>query len=119
MKKKIIPFLSGILLFSMFSCGQTEIVTNTVPELGIDEAHDAGFAVAVAYPNPGGNTLNIRTALTDSHVELYDTGGRLVGRQEITGAVTTVSTEGLPSGVYVWKVIKDGSEAESGKWVKE
>ncbi len=87
--------------------------------LGIDEAHDAGFAVAVAYPNPGGNTLNIRTALTGSHVELYDTGGRLVGRQDITGAVTTMSTEGLPSGVYVWKVIKDGSEAESGKWVKE
>ena len=40
-------------------------------------------------------------------------------RQEITGAVTTISTEGLPSGIYVWKVIKDGGEAESGKWVKE
>ncbi len=87
--------------------------------LGIDEAHDAGFAVAVAYPNPGGSTLNIRTALTGSHVELYDTGGRLVGRQEITGAVTSINTEKLPSGIYVWKVIKDGSEAESGKWVKE
>ncbi|MCQ2307833.1 MAG: T9SS type A sorting domain-containing protein [Bacteroidales bacterium] len=87
--------------------------------LGIDEAHDAGFAVAVAYPNPGGNTLNIRTALTGSHVELYDTDGRLVGRHDITGAVTTISTENLPSGVYVWKMIKDGSEAESGKWVKE
>ena len=86
--------------------------------LGIDEAHDAGFAVAVAYPNPGNNTLNIRTALTDSHVELYDINGRLVGRQDITDAVITVSTENLPSGVYVWKVIKDGSEAESGKWVK-
>ncbi|MBP9994766.1 MAG: T9SS type A sorting domain-containing protein [bacterium] len=87
--------------------------------LGIDEAHDAGFAVAVAYPNPGGNTLNIRTALTGSHVELYDTGGRLVCMQEITGAVTSINTEKLPSGIYVWKVIKDGSEAESGKWVKE
>ena len=87
--------------------------------LGIDEAHDAGFAVAVAYPNPGGSTFNIRTALTGSHVELYDTGGRLVGRQDISDAVTTISTENLPSGVYVWKMIKDGSEAESGKWVKK
>ena len=87
--------------------------------LGVEEAHNAGFAVATAYPNPGGNTLNIRTALTDSHVELYDINGRLVGRQDISDAVTTISTENLPSGVYVWKVIKDGSEAESGKWVKE
>ena len=50
-----------------------------------------------------------------NNLELYDTGGRLVGRQEITGAVTSINTEKMPSGIYVWKVIKDGSEAESGK----
>ncbi len=110
------------LMFACYNSRMKDYVIVRVPHeafLGIDEAHDAGFAVAVAYPNPGGNTLNIRTALTGSHVELYDTGGRLVGRQEITGAVTSINTEKLPSGIYVWKVIKDGSEAESGKWVKE
>lgn len=46
MKKKIIPFLSGILLFSMFSCGQTEIVTNTVPELDIERYMGSWYEIA-------------------------------------------------------------------------
>lgn len=71
------------------------------------------------YPNPGNNDFNIRTALTDSHVELYDMTGRLVSKREISGAVTTIDTECLSSGIYLWKVISGGNKAESGKWVKE
>ncbi|MCQ2306882.1 MAG: T9SS type A sorting domain-containing protein [Bacteroidales bacterium] len=71
------------------------------------------------YPNPGNNAFNIRTALTDSHVELYDMTGRLVCKREISGAVTTIDTECLSSGIYLWKVISGGNEAGSGKWVKE
>ena len=36
--------------------------------VGIEEAHDAGFAVAVAYPNPGKDVLNIRTALQNAQI---------------------------------------------------
>ncbi|MBP9994593.1 MAG: T9SS type A sorting domain-containing protein [bacterium] len=71
------------------------------------------------YPNPGGGTLNIRTALTDSQVELYDMTGRLVCKREISDAVTTIDTECLSSGIYLWKVVSGVSEAGSGKWVKE
>lgn len=46
MKKKIFPFLSGILLFSMFSCGQTEIITNTVPELDIERYMGSWYEIA-------------------------------------------------------------------------
>lgn len=46
MKKKIIPFFSSILLFSMFSCGQTEIVTNTVPELDIERYMGSWYEIA-------------------------------------------------------------------------
>ena len=92
--------------------------------LGIDEAHDAGFAVAIAYPNPGKDILNIRTALQNARVEFYDLNGRLMHSQRITENVTTIDAAAWPSGMYVWKVytgVSTGSTtlAETGKWIKE
>ena len=97
---------------------------------GIEEAHDAGFAVAVAYPNPGKDVLNIRTGLRDAWVEVYDVNGRLVHRQDITENVTGIDATDWAEGVYVWKVYVggpltgsgtavSGTLAETGKWVKE
>ena len=85
----------------------------------IEEAHTHGLKTAIAYPNPGDNTLNLRTGLKDARVEVYDMNGRLVHSQALTGNVTPISTEAWPWGVYVWKVLADGAKAESGKWVKE
>lgn len=84
----------------------------------IEEAHDNGLKVAFAYPNPGNNVLNIRTALQNAHLEVYDTNGKLICNQEITDIITTLDTECWPSGTYIWKVVSDGKEAEAGKWVK-
>ena len=86
---------------------------------GIDEAHDNGLKVAVAYPNPGKDVLNIRTGLKDAWVEVYDVNGRLVHRQDITENVTAINTTDWSEGTYVWKVMADGKEVESGKWIKE
>ena len=87
--------------------------------LSIDEAHDAGFSLAVAYPNPGKDLLNIRTALPNAQVEIYDLSGRLVHNQEITANITSINARNWPSGTYIWKVIANGKEAESGKWIKQ
>ena len=87
--------------------------------VGIEEAHDAGFVVAVAYPNPGKDVLNIRTGLKDARVEVYDMNGRMVYRQEITENVTSINAEGWHSGAYIWKVMSDNKDAESGKWIKQ
>jgi len=86
---------------------------------GIEEAHDAGFAVAVAYPNPGKDVLNIRTVLQNAHVEVYDMNGRMVYRQEIMENVTAINTTNWSEGTYVWKVISNGIEVENGKWIKQ
>lgn len=75
--------------------------------------------MAMAYPNPGKDVLNIRTALPNAQVEIYDLNGRLVHSQRITAVVTTIDALTWPSGIYVWKVISNGKEAESGKWIKE
>jgi hypothetical protein len=85
----------------------------------IDEAHDNGLKVAVAYPNPGKDVLNIRTGLKVARVEVYDMSGRMVYGREITENVTSINAEEWPSGAYIWKVISDNKEAESGKWIKE
>ena len=86
--------------------------------VGIEEAHAHGLKVAVAYPNPGKGVLNIRTGLKNARVEVYDMGGRLMHSQPLKGSVTPINAEDWPSGVYVWKIIANGIEAESGKWVK-
>ena len=86
---------------------------------GIDEAHDNGLKVAIAYPNPGKDMLNIRTALQNAHVEIYDLSGKLIHNQQITDNITPITTTSWPSGTYIWKVIANGKEAESGKWIKE
>ena len=85
----------------------------------IEEAHDAGFVMAVAYPNPGKDVLNIRTGLRDAWVEVYDLNGRLVHRQAITENVTGIDAVDWAVGVYVWRVMINGKEAECGKWMKE
>ena len=97
--------------------------------VGIDEAHNSGLKVAIAYPNPGGNTLNIRTALPNAHVEIYDLNGKLIHHQVITDETTSINTENWASGTYIWKVYTGVSTlrqaqgsttlAETGKWIKE
>lgn len=87
--------------------------------VGIEEAHDNGLKVAIAYPNPGNGRLNIRTALKDATVEVFDMQGRKVAQQAVNDIVTSIDTEALPSGVYLWKVFSEGKEADYGKWVKE
>ena len=87
--------------------------------LNLEEAHSHGFAVAVAYPNPGKDVLNIRTGLKDARVEVYDMSGRMVCGQEITDNITVINTTSWPSGTYIWKVMSNGKEVESGKWIKE
>ena len=49
--------------------------------VGIDEARDNGLKVAIAYPNPGKDVLNIRTGLQNARGEIYVTG-KLVCNQE-------------------------------------
>ena len=116
----------GVLLtFSSVNLNNTDQHWTTVTKFpaeafeGIEEAHDNGLKVAIAYPNPGGNTLNIRTALQNARVELYDINGRLVHSQTLMENVTEIDATVWPTGVYVWKVVVNGKEAESGKWIKQ
>ena len=87
--------------------------------LNVEEAHNAGFAVATAYPNPGGSEMHIRTTVENAAVEVYDMNGRLVAQQPVTETETVLDATGWAAGTYIWKVISAGKDVESGKWVKE
>ena len=87
--------------------------------VGIEEAHANGLKVAIAYPNPGNNMLNIRTGLKNARVEVYDTNGRLLHSQAITENVTAIDATDWAEGVYVWKVYTGDKEAETGRWIKQ
>ena len=91
--------------------------------LSIEEAHANDLKVAIAYPNPGGDVMNIRTTLRDCNLTVYDMQGRIVHQQEITDDVTSVDASNWPSGTYIWKLgIRNEElgmkEVETGKWVK-
>ena len=85
----------------------------------LDEAHANGLKLAIAYPNPGKDVLNIRTGLRNALVEVYDINGKLVYRQAVTDEITRIDAAAWPSGVYVWKVMANDKEVETGRWVKE
>ncbi len=87
--------------------------------VGGEEAHANGLKVAMAYPNPGGNTLNIRMGLPNARLEVYDASGRMVHGQQITEGETPVNAETWSPGVYLWKVYSNNKEVETGKWIKE
>ena len=93
-----------------------EYNTCTYPYDAVEENKDSEITL---YPNPGNNTLNICTTLQNACVEVYDMNGRMVYGQEITDNITSITTTSWPSGTYIWKVIANGQEAESGKWMKE
>ena len=91
--------------------------------LSIEEAHANNLHLAVAYPNPGGDVMNIRTGLRNAVLSVYDINGRKIHEQEITDDVTSVDASNWDSGTYVWKLgIRNEElgmkEVEEGKWVK-
>jgi hypothetical protein len=84
---------------------------------GVDENDDG--PKAEAYPNPGFNLLNIKNSTPNAQVEVYDLSGKLIHKQQITDNITPITTTSWPSGTYIWKVLANGKEAESGKWIKQ
>ena len=98
-----------------------EYNTCTYPYDAVEENKETGISV---YPNPGNNTLNICAAVTmwqpyNARIEIYDLSGKLIHNQQITDNITAIKTSAWPSGTYIWKVIANGKEAESGKWIKQ
>ena len=86
----------------------------------IEEAHANNLHLAIAYPNPGGDVLNIRTGLRNATLQVYDMQGRIIHQQIITDEVTSIDASKWNSGTYIWKLTVNNEQltVEEGKWVK-
>ncbi len=85
----------------------------------VDGVHEATESRIEVFPNPGGNSLNIRTAVGSATLQVFDIVGHKVIETPLTETTTTFNTEKWPAGMYFWKVYSDNREAEMGKWIKE
>jgi len=74
---------------------------------------------AIITPNPGNNYLQLHTGIFPATLQIFNTKGQMVLERKIQQNSTTIQTQTLAAGTYVWQLQKDGSIVEVGKWVKE
>lgn len=83
---------------------------NTTPE------NQAGVKV---YPNPSGDKLTVEYGESTGNETIFilcDLEGKEVKRTSLTSTGTqTVDLHGIPSGTYLYKIVTDGTEADTGK----
>lgn len=85
--------------------------------VGVDEIME--WEEVIVFPNPGRNSMQLRTLQGEGVVEVFDMTGRKVYSQRLDGEVAVINTENWPSGIYLWKVYSQGTLYDSGKWIKE
>jgi len=73
---------------------------------------------AIIYPNPGSETLNVKTQLKNSIFILYDLTGKEVTHQNLAPGPNTVIVQKLQPGFYNYKIIQSSQVKECGKWIK-
>lgn len=71
-------------------------------------------------PNPFRDHLSIALSanLRSPVFRLYDQMGRLVRKKQLAFGITDIDTSDLPSGMYFWEIVSNGSQAKAGKIVK-
>jgi hypothetical protein len=74
---------------------------------------------AIITPNPGKDYLHLHTGIYPAQLQIFNINGQLVLEEVIQKNVTTIQTQSLSSGTYVWQLLKDGKVVETDKWVKE
>ncbi len=73
---------------------------------------------ALVYPNPGGETLHIRTTEKGSVFRLYNLSGQEILQTKINNLITEVDCNQLNKSIYVWKLFKNNRVIDRGKWIK-
>ena len=74
---------------------------------------------AIVYPNPGKESLNVRTALKGCTFRLLDMQGKQIIKKDLTNLVTSIYTRNLPTGSYTYMIRKNNTLIESGVWIKQ
>jgi len=77
--------------------------------------------VVSIYPNPSKSIINIEltdpSQINNAELKLYDTLGVMVMNSILNQKTTTLRTNNLPSGIYLYKVMDDTKTVQSGKLI--
>ncbi len=74
---------------------------------------------AIVYPNPGKEILNVRTALKDCNIQLFDAQGRVVRQSALSSHVSSIDMSNLPTGNYLYRITQSNDmHVLSGNWIK-
>lgn len=85
------------------ACGDVYVHSYRLDQVGLDE-ESILFSL---YPNPTHGQFHVK-APGEAQVQVYDCHGRLVINQE-HHSESTIDLENSPSGVYIVRLVKDGS----------
>ncbi|MDT8411637.1 MAG: T9SS type A sorting domain-containing protein [Vicingaceae bacterium] len=80
--------------------------------------HKTSIAVS-AYPNPTNNIIHFKTNLTEGTIEIYNIFGALLTTKIINSSITSVDTENLPSGNFIYKITDKSNNTIVGKFIKQ
>ena len=86
--------------------------------VAIDERSEESILQnAIVYPNPASERFFIRTSYMGSEMILFNQNGEQVLNQKITSLITEIESINLPLGVYIWMIVLEGKQIESGKLI--
>ncbi len=76
---------------------------------------------AIVYPNPGSGYLVIESGsqISGAEFRIITIEGKKVLANKLTERRTTLGTQILPSGAYIWQILYKSKIIETGKWIKE
>lgn len=100
---------------------EREIFIMKVNEDGVVGTEEQQIPIknAIITPNPGKDYMQLHTGIYPAQLQIFNIKGQLVLEEEIRQNTTTIQTQSLSSGTYIWQLLKDGEIKENGKWIKE
>jgi predicted outer membrane repeat protein len=83
---------------------------------GISNISEIDFTV---YPNPAGNQVRINTKETINQIQLLNLSGQLVRQVPVSMSMNRIDLGGVPTGIYLVKVIAANGKVATKKLIKE
>jgi len=84
--------------------GCTKTLAITVSSCTDVSVPEASAYITRLFPNPAENTVNIETGMEIFSLEVYNSLGQIISRQEFMGNRHIISMEEMPAGIYIFRI---------------
>ena len=101
------------------NCYTLRVSTGTASRQG--EYITRGPVAVNLFPNPASDVINIRLSgdVPNAEMNIYDVFGKILLKRNINNGNNSMNISGLPGGVYMMRVQKDGNTISDLKFVKQ